>query len=242
MSSKKHNYLKDLFKIATLLLLIVSLFSCLKSNDVYSNLERTAAYGTVIGDNQDARILLDDENTILNIVSYATIPIQLKNGNRVFIIFALADKDNVPAPNTSSEYNVVVFDIKNILTKDYLIQTDLTEEQDAELGADRADISNAWVSADYLNLIFYIQIADTGVSHFVNLVLDEARSTNTKKHFIFRHNAHQDIGPIQSFGRVSFNIKDIIDNMTSGSEMEIVLQWNSYHSDGKQESFIYTKK
>ena len=242
MNLKKHNYLKDLFKFATLLLLIISLFSCLKTDDIYSNLERTAAYGIVIGDDQDAKILLDDESTMLNIVSYATIPIKLEDGNRVFIIFALADKDNTSAPSTASEYDVVVFDIKDILTKDYLIMADITEEKEAELGTDKADISNAWVSAGYLNLIFYIQTANTSVSHFVNLVLDEARSTNTKKHFIFRHNAHRDVGAIQSFGRVSFDIKDIIDNMTSGSEIEFVLQWDSYHSDGKQESFIYTKK
>ena len=240
MNKKKQSYVRDMIRFVTLSLLMASLFSCHASNDIY--VDHESAYGTVVEDNSNEWILLDDEITMLKIVSYAIEPFNLEVGNRVYIIYTIVEEKNDPHPSALPVYSVIIHDIKKILVKNYLIGTEITEEEEAELGIDKIDISNAWISAGYLNINFYLYTANLPTNHFVNLVLDNANSTDEKKYLTFRHNAFTDNGTLQRFGRVSFNLKDIIGNMVSGSKIEFVLQWTSYQSEENRESIIYTKK
>ena len=242
MNIKKYDHIKNLIRLATLLLLIISVFSCQKMDKVYSNMDRSAAYGIVIGDNTNAKILLDEEYIMLKIASYTTDPIGLKDGDRGFIIYSITGEDTDPVSSASTVYKAVIHDIKNILVKDYLVITEIDDEREAELGVDKTNISNAWISAGYLNINFYFNTANLPVSHFINLVLDNVNSTSKTKYLTFRHNAFEDIGTLQRFGRVSFDIKDIIDNMEPDSEIEFVLRWDSYLSDRNQYPIIYRKK
>ena len=238
---RSFNYTKSILKLTTLLLFIVSVSSCQKSES-NSPGNYWLDYGFIVGDSPDFKIRLDDEKTTLIVVSNYAPTIELEDGDRVIVNYTIVEDAPAETSSKPTSYNVVVNDIKRILTKAYLIETEISEDKDRELGYDKADIAIAWISSGHLNINFYSYTANAPVNHFVNLVLDDRRSTATRKYFTFRHNAYEDVGTIQHFGRVSFDIKDIIQDMESGDRMEFVLQWDSYMANGNRETITYIIK
>lgn len=97
--------------------------------------------------------------------------------------------------------------MKKLLTKMPVYLSELTPDEIDSLGTDPIDIENAWFGAgEYLNIEFIIFVNDPQKAHFLNLVVDEEKSTPEEVFVTLRHNAFKDETRQKGWGRVSFDI------------------------------------
>ena len=95
---------------------------------------------------------------------------------------------------SATEYEIRLKEMSKVLKKDCLI-SDEVEDIDA-LGEDPALISQAWVSAGYLNIASQITfIQNSSKRHLLNLLYDKTRDNTDTLHFELRHNAYGECYP-----------------------------------------------
>ena len=75
----------------------------------------------------------------------------------------------------------------------------------------------------------------------ISLIYDKERSTATDKYFTLRHNAFGDRRAYNSFGRVSFNIDDILNSIVTGSSVNMHLEWEGYYNGNRSKTIIFKK-
>lgn len=193
---------------AAFLLLLVTmplLQSCL---DDWDNDDRSSlTIGTVrIIDGKDYYLALDEgtkmypgDTTRIN--NYALI-----EGQRAFIYFNLLDEKI-----DGYDYNANINHIENILTKDIY---SMPEEKADSIGDDRINISNMWITGDYLNIQYQLYHSNNpDKKHMLNLIINEASDgKNDKEGYVtleFRQNAYDDSPHTPGTGLISFKLNNI---------------------------------
>lgn len=193
---------------AAFLLLLVTmplLQSCL---DDWDNDDRSSlTIGTVrIIDGKDYYLTLDEgtkmypgDTTRIN--NYALI-----EGQRAFIYFNLLDEKI-----DGYDYNANINHIENILTKDIY---SMPEEKADSIGDDRINISNMWITGDYLNIQYQLYHSNNpDKKHMLNLIINEASDgKNDKEGYVtleFRQNAYNDSPHTPGTGLISFKLNNI---------------------------------
>ncbi len=119
------------------------------------------------------------------------------------------------------DYDVKLNDVYPVLTKGIFQITPATQDS---IGNDSIYISDMWIGSDYLNVEF--QYEGYNQTHYINLVSDTSKVyTDGKIHLEFRHNANNDAPYYYRNGIVSFNLKSLQADSTSGA-LDLVISVN----------------
>lgn len=114
-----------------------------------------------------------------------------------------------------------IYNIDEVLTKEAIR---LTEENAEEVGDDRIDILNAWVSGGYCNILFCF-VTNGSQRHLLNLVENTTSAPEAPKEgyidLEFRQNAYGDTSGYGYRGYVSFRLGDYDPAVTGAKGVRI---------------------
>lgn len=180
---------------------IPMLQSCLDEENDYSQL----TIGTVrMISGNDYYFALDEGSKMYpsdttNIHGYQIVP-----GQRAFIYFNLLDEKI-----NGYDYNAIVYRIENILTKDIYL---MPEEKNDSIGDDPINVTNMWITNDYLNVQYQFYYDETNnIKHMLNLIANASEAGNDEEYIDleFRHNSFNDQKYRSGSGLVSFKLDNI---------------------------------
>ncbi len=140
------------------------------------------------------------------------------DGQRVFIYFQPLEQ----AIN-GYDYNVQLYRLENILTKDII---PLTEQTADSIGDDRINATSMWITGNYLNIEYQLYTSNNpSKKHMLNLVINQTKSSsdNDTDYFDleFRHNAYDDQGTTLGWGVVSFRLDKIADQLDGKKALKV---------------------
>ena len=200
-------------------------------------------YGVIVGNKPDFKIKLDNGLTL--IIDVNKIPeFAVTDGQRVLVDYTplnpLPDGAQTFAPVTESR--VILNYLYDILTKDYLeaSQIDTKEKRDS-IGYDYINVRDAWIGSKYLNVNFEFYMNNPSIRHMINVIYDDVRSTDKDLYFTIKHNAKNDANHFRAFGRVSFDIEDLLQDIGAGESANIHIQWDGYDFGNQSKTFTYKK-
>jgi hypothetical protein len=183
--------------------------------------ERYVSYGNLKFDSPTWYIYSDKGNR-LNIVASEVTGFEFIEDLRVVANYSIVDDP------IDTVYNIRIYEIDEVLCKDPLTPSLLTQTKIDSLGTDPVNVIEAWFGGGiYLNITFELLCYDANIAHYINLVLDEEETTEDKLVFEFRHNAFDDLTYYNAYGRVSYDISSYIpENLT---EIDVTLKWTDYY-------------
>jgi hypothetical protein len=212
--------------LSLFIILTISLASCTKEGTDLGKFN--LSYGVIVGTNPDYSVKLDNGTTLT--IRVNRVPqIVVRDGQRVLVDYTVLEdeaKSSVSAlPGTQP---VILNYIYDILAKNVIMSSAVnTVEKNDSIGHDYINVLDSWVGSKYLNIHFEVLRENPVTKHMISLVYDEERSTATDKYFTLRHNAFGDRRAYSSFGRVSFNIENILSTISNGSNVKLHLEWKS---------------
>lgn len=219
----------------------LALFSCSKEG---TDLDKFyLSYGVVVGDNPDYKIKLDNGMTL--IIDINRVPnFDVKDGQRVLADYTPINNlpEGTPTLLPVTETRVILNYLYDILSKDYLNATDIdTDEKRDSIGYDYINVNDAWIGSKFLNIHFEFYMNNPNLRHMVNLVYDEIRSDEDDIYLTFKHNAKNDMPVYRAFGRVSFDIEDLLNEIDPGKSVNIHLSWDAYYAGNRSHTITYRK-
>ena len=212
--------------LSLVIILTISLASCTKEGIDLGKFN--LSYGVIVGTNPDYSVKLDNGTTLT--IQVIRVPQRVvKDGQRVLVDYTVLEEDKTPSANAVPATQPVILNyIYDILAKNVIMSSAVnTVEKNDSIGHDYIDVLDSWVGSKYLNIHFEVLRENPVTKHMISLVYDEERSTATDKYFTLRHNAFGDRRAYNSFGRVSFNIENILSTISDGSNVKIHLEWKS---------------
>lgn len=175
------------------------LTSCLDDNK-YAYFHPNESWGTIVGTPENFKIETDNGNT-LRVTENLDPSFPVEDSLRVVATFTPLEQTG------ENSFDIRVNAMKKLLTKMPVYLSELTPDEIDSLGTDPIDIENAWFGpGEYLNIEFIIFVNDPQKAHFLNLVVDEEKSTPEEVFVTLRHNAFKDETRQKGWGRVSFDI------------------------------------
>lgn len=199
------------------LTLMVLLSSCSKIMDEE---QYYVSYGNIGLDGSTWYIHTDYGNR-LDILNDGSVNFNFSEGTRVVACYEV---DGVPVDTT---YTIYLRTIMKVLTKSPVSLSLLTPEETENIGDDPVNLVEAWFGRGYLNINFELFRNNPTVLHFINLVYDDAGSSDDQLVFELRHNAFNDLASIYSFEIVSFDISSLLPE--DKSKINIVIKWVDYY-------------
>jgi hypothetical protein len=161
------------------------LTSCLDDNK-YAYFHPNESWGTIVGTPENFKIETDNGNT-LRVTENLDPSFPVEDSLRVVATFTPLEQTG------ENSFDIRVNAMKKLLTKMPVYLSELTPDEIDSLGTDPIDIENAWFGAgEYLNIEFIIFVNDPQKAHFLNLVVDEEKSTPEEVFVTLRHNAFKD--------------------------------------------------
>lgn len=223
--------------LSLVIILTISLASCTKEGTDLGKFY--LGYGVIVGENPDYSVKLDN-GTILNIQVNRVPQKVVKDGQRVLVDYTVLEEDKTPSATVVPATQPVILNyIYDILAKNVIMSSAVnTVEKSDSIGHDYIDVLDSWVGSKYLNVHFEVFREDPYTKHMISLIYDEERSTATNKYFILRHNAFGDRRSYNSFGRVSFDIEDILSTISNGSNVNIHLEWEGYYNGNQSKTIV----
>lgn len=200
------------------LLSAVGLTSCL-DDDKHEWLHMKECWGTVIGTQNEFKIVTDLGNTLM-VVENGDPSFQVEDSMRVVANFTELEQKG------ENVYDIRINAMRQLLTKDPLYSSQLNEQQVDSVGYDPIEMLYAWFGGPYLNIEFGAYFSDMQKAHMLNLVVDEERSTDERVYVTLTHNAFGDARMYRGYGRVSFNIADLLPE--GKDQIVVVLGWTDY--------------
>ncbi len=211
--------MKLLSKLSMVVIAVMA-FMVTSCNDKNYSFKYWVSYGEVQIEEESYRIILDDGKILY--VTETEVPLyNVQNGQRVIANYTILE-------TLTDGYNVRLNAISDILTKDILYKSEMTEDQLAELGDDPINIiGSVWFSiGKYMNIDFEFFYSSSNIAHMLNLVVDDENSTPDKKIVEFKHNAFGDYPSFSGRGCVAFRVGDLIP--ADKDEVTVVLKWRNY--------------
>lgn len=121
-------------------------------------------------------------------------------------------------------YAISVNQLSNVLTKPV---EELTKENEEEFGNDKSEITDIWVSGNYLNVEFAYRLPNH-YKHRVSLVVNTTveNPEDGYIHLEYRYNDQDDVSNLKRLGFVSFYLGDYSPNAASGKYKGIKIKVN----------------
>lgn len=235
-------------RIFLVLAAFVALFTATSCLDGYDINDFNVNYGVIKGNQQNFYIQLDNKTT-LEIVANQVPWFQVKDGQRIiadYTILGQVNSDRQTAHNTIAaeppRYKVRLNYLYDVLTKRPVSSTFIsTPARQDSIGHDKIDVHDAWIGSNFLNVNFSIFRSHPNIRHFINIVVDDQRSNATDIYMTMRHNAYDDFQDFYSFGRVSFDISSILNQVPIDQTINIHITWKNYYGQELTEKITYTK-
>lgn len=191
---------KGFILLFSLFLLNFFLCSC---EDKYEDLRYEYSDYGIIHKDREVNTIQTDRGALV-CPSIWNIPAEFKNNDRVLIYFNLLGE----ADSTEHfDYYVRVNEIHKILTKDIIEYS--TEISDS-LGQDPIQLSNLWISQEFINFDFYYGAGAPNLKHMINLAQHPEKTTDNRILLEFRHNAFCDPYNYKYHGIVSFRAAELL--------------------------------
>ena len=195
------------------------LTSCLDDNK-YAYFHPNESWGTIVGTPENFKIETDNGNP-LRVTENLDPSFPVEDSLRVVATFTPLEQTG------ENSFDIRVNAMKKLLTKMPVYLSELTPDEIDSLGTDPIDIENAWFgTGEYLNIEFIIFVNDPQKAHFLNLVVDEEKSTPEEVFVTLRHNAFKDETRQKGWGRVSFDIAGLVP--AGKDQIKVTLQWTGY--------------
>ncbi|KAA6329042.1 hypothetical protein EZS27_022114 [termite gut metagenome] len=203
------------FPVISAILFAFSMQSCLSYFDddednelVICPPDTSLAIATIkVIDDDNYYFGLDDGNTMYPADKTLVSNYKAKDGQRAFVYFDLTDKLKVEG----YDYNIRVFGIEDILTKNII---PLTEETTDSIGDDRINVVSIRLTKEYLTIQFQLLSANNpNKPHMLNLVQNLTIEEDEDGEYLnleFRHNAYGDAPMQLGENYVSFKLNDAL--------------------------------
>lgn len=229
----------------------VALFTATSCLDGYDINDFNVNYGVIKGNQSYYYIELDNQ-VHLSIVSNQVPWFQVRDGQRVIADYTILEQVENHYPTTNGqiatsnsivaqapEYKVRLNYLYEVLTKTPVNLSFIsTPARQDSIGHDKIDVLDAWVGGNYLNVHFRLFRSSPSIIHFINLVYDDQRSTQTDIYYTMRHKAYNDFQDFPALGRVSFDIRNRL-FMYPVPEIKIHLTWNNYFGEEITRTITY---
>ncbi len=216
-----------------LAILVVSFSACKKEESE----ARYLAYATVT-DGSNNVLISDGDAQRLYVAENATGLADWTNGKRVIIDYTIIRED--ASASLVKSYYVRLNSVYSILTKNPVKKSFLSSTaREDSIGHDPINIRDYWFANDYLNVDFSIYRNNPNTKHFINLVLDDSKSTTDDVYLELRHNAYFDLQSIGSWGNVSFKVSDLV--VSPKTSVKLHLSRLTYDGVVKTDTMTYTK-
>ena len=163
------------------------------------------------GEGRDFDLVLDD-GMVLEVVSLLSpVPADygLRDGLRGVVNFS---KISEHIESGTMHWEVRLNGMQKVLTKTPVGGDGATLADGTPLGNDPINVRRMWLSGKYLNTTFLFKWDDAKVVHGINLWVDrEHPGADAQNVYVeLRHNARGDGKYYEAFGRVSFDIRELI--------------------------------
>lgn len=192
--------------------------SCNNNNEYYGP---TVYRNLATVDNPDASInysFSTDKGTRMSIASTNVFRYRPETGQRILADYSILQK----APEAAGyDYDVHLYDVYEILTKEIVAITEENAEDELErVGNDRYEAIRTWVGGDWLN--FEFNLLGFNKTHYINVIEDtRVTSDDGKVYLELRHNANGDSPARRLWGMASF---DLTPYKTAGkTEIDLVV-------------------
>lgn len=221
---KKFKFIAFIFAIMTTTLILQS---CLDDNDGPTDLLVISTINKISQDSKDFYFTLDNGKKMYPNNGQEWNSAEFAEGQRAFVIF-----NELETPVNGYDYNVLVKQINEILTKD-IVEMDDDENTEEKIGDDKINTTDMRINKDnkYLTIEFqYYGTHSADKKHFLNLVIPKAEAAPTtedgsgKDEYInleFRHNSEGDYPQTLGEGYVSFKLDKIKDRMEGKKGLRI---------------------
>ncbi|MDD2797496.1 MAG: NigD-like C-terminal domain-containing protein [Bacteroidales bacterium] len=215
-----------------LLLAVFALSSCQKEDESSS---RFLAYAT-ISDAANHVLMTDIDAERLYVEENSNIVGEWVDGRRVIVDYTvLRQHENA---SILKSYYVKVNSTYSILTKNPVKKSFLSSPvREDSIGHDPINIHDVWFAGNYMNINFALWRDDPGVTHFINLVIDDSKTTSDDVYAELRHNAFADAKLISAWGNVSFKVSDYL--VSPKSSFKIHLSRQTYSGEFKTDTITY---
>jgi hypothetical protein len=191
------------------------------------------SYGTVVEPNGESTALRirKDAGSYLTVEGWTG---GMATGDRVIVVYEVKGELVDGGNNT-----VKLASIYQVLTKDPLMQSELTEdeEKDEKLGNDGLVEIEPWFGGEYLNVDFRALFANySNTKHFINLVANDIDFDGETLTVTMRHNAYGELPESNNSlywndGMVSFNLVNLFEELGIEDEANypnIILEWEKF--------------
>lgn len=233
--------MKTLLKISVILAAALLLPACASDDDGlefwfgYANVRLTEEHKP--GTQPQFELILDDE-TVMNIVQnnvYFPTDDALVDDTRVIVNFSILNERTLDG---QKYYDIRLNAMQEILSKKPVYSSSVEDE----LGNDPIDVDQSWFGGRYLNVNFYLELqTNSDVKHFINLLVNEEHpNANADNVYVeLRHNAYNEKPQERTFGRISFDISELIPE--GRNSVTVHLQYTNYAGDTVTESRVYSR-
>ncbi len=206
----------------------VLLFSSCKKE--YESYHFGVSYGNIVG-NAESYNILTDEGLTLYVVENNVSEAEVEDGQRVMANYTVLER-------VEQGYNVQLNFLYNILTKDPVFLSEMTSEEQNEIGNDPLNVLSMSFGGKYLNVNMQLMRKDPELAHFVNLVVDEQRSDDQTVYLTLRHNAYGDATSIPVSQRVSFDLSKLVPE--GQQQINVYVEWTNYQGEHREDSGVFT--
>ena len=218
--------------IMVLTIVVVSFSACEKDRE---NENRDLSYATIT-DSANKVLTTDVDGVRLNVEENASVVGDWTVGRRVIIDYTKVREDA-----NASVYKVIyikVNGIYSILTKNPIKLSFLNSTTRVDsIGHDPINLHDVWFANSYININFGLYRNDPGVRHFINLVVDDSKTTSDDAYIELRHNAYFDLQSVSTWGNVSFKISDLI--VSPKTSIKLHLSRLTYSGEVKTDTITY---
>jgi hypothetical protein len=220
-----------LFTFLMLAGVIVAFSACKKEESE----ARYLSYATV-SDGSNKVLISDGDVQRLYVSENASGFNDWTNGKRLIVDYTVIREHE--SASMIKSYYVRLNNVYSILTKNPIKKSFLnTTAREDSIGHDPINIRECWFANDYLNIDFTIYRNNPNIKHFVNLVVDDSKTTATDVYVELRHNAYSDFPNIGVWGNVSFKISDYI--VPPNNSVLFHLSRTTYNGEQKTDTMTY---
>lgn len=239
------------WKLWLLMLAVLPAFAACDDNDDYyyvHNGDVWTTYGNLEkidnGSRQKYAIRLDDGDRLIVTEGMGFSADEGDEGMRVHLRYAYVGSErDETGLDTPMDYYIRLYDIDEVLCKQPVKQSFILADEEHRtdsVGNDPINVTEAWLSGDYLNVEFKVAMKhNSSVQHFINLVQDDVETHGDTVYLYLRHNAYEDAIDLTEgrpagefrwgFGRVSFDVTSIVPEGQSSVPVKFI--WTAFNKD-----------